>query len=142
MTTWLGDFVGSVFGGESDTVVPEKDEGQKGDGFFGSSQFYNSLLNAGATLAGIYFKQTGDRKLAEQAAADRMKELEAAAKLKAAGGGGGSGAALKIAKMNNLSALYQNYAQLMARGGEAKAQTAIETGRLMQQPINVRAGRL
>lgn len=150
--SWLSrniiDPIASVFGdddgAETGTVVSNPDPGQKGDGFFSSSGFYNSLLNAGASLAGVYFKQTGDKKLAEMAAAQRMKELEAAAKLKAGGGGGGggSGAAMKIAKMNNLSALYQNYAAVMQRAAENQSGTALKTGELMQNPILARAGRL
>lgn len=140
------DFVGDLFGSGGSTVVNAADQvTQRGDGFFGSSGFYSSLLSAGTTLAGIYFKQTGDKKLAEQAAKDRMAELEAAAKLKAGGGGGGgggAGAAMKLAKMNNLAALYQNYADLVQKGGEVQSERAIQTGQLMQNPINARAAKL
>lgn len=145
--SWLSDIWD--WGGEavagSGTVVPASDQNtQQGDGYFSSTSFYNSLLNAGLGLAGTYFKQTGDKKMAEEAAKQRMAELEAAAKLKGGGGGGGGGAgtALQIARMNNLSALYQNYANVIQRGGEAQSDAAIKTGQLMTAPLNVRAGRL
>lgn len=113
------------------------------DSFFSSSGFYKSLLEGGIGLAGTYFKQAGDKEMAEQAALQRMKELEymkANQKPGGGGGGGGAGAALQIAKMNNLSALYQNWAQLAQRSGENLSKTAIDTGQLMQNPIIARAG--
>lgn len=144
MTSWMedaADYIGDMFSG-GETVVSEKDQNtQRGDGIFGSSGMWSSLITAGTSLAGIYFKQTGDKKLAEQAAKDRMKELEAAAKLKG-GGGGGGGAALKAAKMSNLAGLYESYAALMQKGGDLESQRAIDTGQLMQAPINIRAGKL
>ena len=111
--SWLSQLWDGITGGDdsssnSNTVVTSHDENtQQGDGYFSSTSFYNSLLTAGVGLAGTYFKLSGDKSLAEQAAAQRMKELEFAAKNKATGGGkggggGGAGTALKIAKMNNL----------------------------------------
>jgi len=146
--SWLSDAWdwGSEAIGGSGTVVPNADQNtQQGDGYFSSTSFYNSLLTAGLGLAGTYYKQTGDKKMAEEAAKQRMAELEFAAKNKAGGGGGGgggAGTALQIAKMNNLSALYQNYANVIQRGGEAQSDAAIKTGQLMTAPLNVRAGRL
>lgn len=146
--SWLGqlwDWGSDAIGGSS-TVVPEADQNtQQGDGYFSSTPFYTALLQSGLGLAGTYFKQTGDKALAEQAAAQRMKELEFAAKNKGGGGGGGgggAGTALQIAKMNNLSALYQNYANTITKGGETQSDAAIKTGQLMTAPLNVRAGRL
>lgn len=144
--SWLSEIGNWISGDEEQkpTVVSSSDENtQQGDGYFSSTSFYNSVLNAGLGLAGTYFKQSGDKALAEQAAAQRMKELEAAAKLKGGGGGGGGGgSALAAARMNNLSALYQNYANIIQRGGEAQSDAAIKTGQLMTAPLNVRAGRL
>jgi hypothetical protein len=74
-----------------------------------------------------------------------MLELEAAAKLKGGGGkggGGGGGNAMKLAKLNNLAGLYESYAQLMQKGGDIESQRAIDTGQLMQAPINTRAAKL
>lgn len=145
--SWMddaADYIGDMFAG-GDTVVPEKDQNtQRGDGFFGSSGMWSSLITAGTSLAGIYFKQTGDKKMAEEAAKQRMKELEAAAKLKGGGGGGGGGGgnAMKLAKLNNLASLYDSYAALINKGGETQSQRAIDTGQLMQAPINTRAAKL
>lgn len=142
ITDWLGDAFTS--GSDSGTVVSSPDSGQKGDGSFFNTNFYSGLLNAGTTLAGIYFKQTGDKKLAEEAAKQRMEELAfAAAHQKGGGGGGGggggAGAALQIAKMNNLSALYQNWAQLQEKAGESQGELAIAGGKLMTEPLITRA---
>lgn len=141
------DFLG--MGGDekpsSGNVVSNSDPGQKGGGFFNSSNFYSSVINAGLGLAGTYFEQAGKKELAEQAAADRMKELAFIAanqKGGGGGGGGGSGSAMKIAKMNNLSQLYANYANLMAKAADTESAAAIEGGKLMQAPINIRASRL
>ena len=146
MTSWIddaADYIGDMFSG-GNTVVSEKDQNtQRGDGIFSSSGLWSSLVTAGTSLAGIYFKQTGDKKMAEEAAKQRMKELEAAAKLKGGGGGGGGGGnAMKLAKLNNLAGLYESYAQLVQKGGETQSQRAIETGQLMQAPINTRAAKL
>lgn len=136
----LGDTLGDAFTGAAGTVVNSTDPGQKGGGMFGNSNFYGSLLQAGTALAGIYFKQSGDKQLAEEAAKQRMAELAyAAAHQKGGGGGGGGGgSALQIAKMNNLSALYQNYAQLQQKAAQDQAESAIATGKLMTDPINTR----
>lgn len=110
-----------------------------------TSNFYGAILNAGVSLVGNYFQQSGAKDLAEQAAADRMKELEYTAEhqpVSGGGGGGGSGAALKIAKMNNLSALYQNYASILAKEGDTESNTALQTGKLAQDPLIARASRL
>lgn len=103
---------------------------------------WNSLISAGTSLAAIYFKQTGDKKLAEEAAKQRMKELEYAASLKGKGGGGGGGGGGNSAKMGALASLYQNYAALTQEGGKLESQRAIDTGQLMQTPINTRAAKL
>lgn len=120
------------------TVIPSSTSGG-----FDDTNFYSALLTAGVGLAGTYLKQSGEKDLAEQAAEQRMKELAYAAanqKGGGGGGGGGSGSAMKIAKMNNLSALYQNYAQIMSQADDDER--AIQTGQLMTNPINARAGRL
>ena len=137
----LGDTLGDAFSGSIGTVVNASDPGQKGGGIFGNSNMYSSLIEAGTALAGIYFKQTGDKKLAEEAAKQRMAELAyAAAHQKGGGGGGGGGgSALQIAKTNNLSALYQNWAQLQEKAGQTQSESAIATGKLMSEPISTRA---
>jgi len=144
LSSQISDFLpGNTSGGS--TVVPSPDPGQKGDGFFNSTAFYSSLLNAGLGLAGTYFQQSGQKELAEAAAKQRLAEIEAASKLKAGGGGGGgggAGAALKIAKMNNMAALYQNWANLTQKGGADAMEGSIATGKLMTEPINVRLAAL
>ncbi|OQB10436.1 MAG: hypothetical protein BWY21_00357 [Parcubacteria group bacterium ADurb.Bin216] len=132
------DFVGDLFGG-GETAVPNVDPGQKGGGLFGDTNFYSSLISAGTQLAGIYFKQTGDKELAEEAAKQRMKELAFAASQAKGGGGGGGGGSAKTAA---LASMYQNWAALAQQGGELQSQRAIETGRLMSEPIIARGARL
>lgn len=145
MTSWMEEIV-DFLGGDSNgsTVVNTKDQNtQRGDGFFADSGMWSSLITAGTSLAGIYFKQTGDKKMAEEAAKQRMKELEAAAKLKGGGGGGGGGGnAMKLAKLNNLASLYDSYAKLVQGGGDLESKRAIDTGQMMQAPINTRAAKL
>lgn len=135
----LGDTIATFFEpGPGGGVVPAKNT-QEGGGLW-SSQFLGSALNAGLGLAGTYFKTSQDKKLAEEYAKQKLAEIEAAKK--AGGGGGGAGAALKIAKMNNLSALYQNWAALAQKGGENMSAATLATGKMMQDPINVRLARL
>jgi hypothetical protein len=52
----------------------------------------------------------------------------------------GAGATLGAAHMNNLQQLYSNWAALTEKGGEAQAQSALETGKMMQSPLITRAG--
>lgn len=155
--SWLSDLtstVGSVFGYDNlgdqasdwllnDTAAQLTNQATGGSPSQGGSgwdtNFYNSILNAGLGLAGTYFKQTGDKKLAEQAAKQRMAEIAAQLAAKGGGGGGGAGAALKIAKMNNMSQMYQNYANLTQRGGESQSQAALGTGSLAADPLTARA---
>ena len=109
-----------------------------------NSQFYSSLITAGTGLASVYFKQSGDKQLAEEAAKQRMAELAyAAANQKGGGGGGGGGGnAMALAKLNNISQIYQNWAALEHKNGELQATTALKTGEAMQNPIIARAGAL
>ena len=148
--SWLseaGDWIGSAFDSGADAVAsaaPTVASAAAGSGG-GNSGLYSALIGAGTSLAGIYFKQTGDKSLAEEAAKQRMAELAymEANKSPAGGGGGGGGGsdlALKLARMNNLSALYQNWAQIVEKGGEAQASAALKTGELMTNPIMARAG--
>ena len=115
-------------------------------GGFMNSNFFGGLLNAGVGLAGSYLQASSQKELAEQAAEQRMKELAFAAEQQkkggGGGGGGGAGAALKIAKMNNLSALYQNYASIMAKAAETESGAALGSGKLITEPLNIRASKL
>lgn len=150
--SWLSQLWDWGTGDETDigTVVTSHDENtQHGDGFFGSTNFYNSLLTAGLGLAGTYYKQTGDKQLAEEAAKQRMAEIDAnkeeaaaglAAKLKAAKIA--AAAQVKAARIATLGGLYQNYGSVVERGGEAQGQSALDTGKNMEAPIITRAGRL
>lgn len=135
LADWLG--VGGQNAPKSGTVVPDS-----GAGGFSNSNFYSALLTAGLGLAGNYFSLKGQKDLQEQAAEDRMKELAyiEANKKPAGGGGGGGGSAMKAAKMNALASLYDSYAKTMAASEDDER--AIQTGQLMQAPINIRAGKL
>jgi hypothetical protein len=107
---------------------------------------YKELVTGAAGLAGIYFTQKGNKEMNDaqiQAAKDKLAaELALAGKGKGGGGGGGGGGgnpALEIAKMNNLSAMYQNWAAIQAKAGDIQAQTALETGRNAAAPLIARA---
>lgn len=148
--SWLTDITDGVAGLFEDSTDVSPSMGGNSStpqstetGYFGSTDFYNSVLNAGLGLAGVYFKQTGDKALAEQAAKQRMAEIAAAAKKGGGGGGGGgAGAAERIAKMNNLAGLYENWGALTQKGGESISAAALKSGELIQNPIMARAGRL
>jgi len=109
---------------------------------------YAEIIKAGAGLAGTYFTLKQNKEISDaqlQLAKDKMAaELALAGKKSSGGkggggGGGGGNPALQIAKMNNLSALYQNWAQIMAKAAETQSGTALETGRNAAAPIIARA---
>lgn len=149
----IGSSIGSLFDVGS-TVVGSSDSNQKGDGLFGDSNLFGSLISAGTALAGIYFQQTGSKELAEEAAKQRMQELAyAAAHQKETGGGAGARAAIEaakiqaatakhVAKMNNLADLYSNWAGMTAKSGADLGDLAIRGGQAIAQPLITRAARL
>lgn len=132
----LLDGLGGILGGGSGGTTPAPSSGG-----MSNTGLWGPLLQGGLGLAGIYFDQSGKKSLAEQAAAQRMAEIEAM-KAKGGGGGGGGGAALKAAKMAQLSQLYQNWAQLEQKGGSDIMTGAIKTGEAAQGPIMASIGRL
>jgi hypothetical protein len=137
----LWDSISSIFDSGSSTP-------SSGGGW--SSDLVSGLISAGSGLANTYFSQKQNQQIANQQIQQRQAEMaqeERLLQLKLAaqgggGGGGGSGSAEKIARMNNLAQLYANYAQLTQKGGESEASTAIQTGKLMQDPIVARLGAL
>jgi hypothetical protein len=129
----ITDSLGSVLG-IGGGVVPSKDSSS-------TTGLWGPLLQGGLGLAGIYFQQKGAKSMAEEAARQRMAEIEAA-KAKGGGGGGGSGLALKLAKMNNLAQLYDSMAKLQAQGGQAIMQGANQTANNAIEPILARLGKM
>lgn len=142
--SWISDatdWIGSAFdddpvssGSGGGVVVPNNK--QEGGGLW-SSDLWGSVINAGVGLAGTYFKTSQDKKLAEAYAKQRLAEIEAAKK--AGGGGGGGGASQKQALM---AQMYNNWAALTQKSAAEQANTVLATGKLMQDPIISRAGRL
>lgn len=125
----LGDYIassklGSVFG---------SDPGGKGNGIFGSD-LWGPVISAGTQLAGTYFGQKDQRRLAEQYAEMKKAELEAA---KAQGG-----AANALAKKKMMSDLYADWARATSEAGQAQAKLANDAAGNITAPINIRAGRL
>lgn len=115
----------------------------------GGASIWPSVIQAGTSLAATYFqlKQNKTQNAAElQFAQDKLAAEIAAAAAKGSGGGGGGGGgggagnAMAIARMNNLSALYQNWGQLASKAAESEAQSAQATGRLATDPIIARLG--
>ncbi len=131
--------IGSLFGGSdtptSTTTAPTPKT--EGGGLWGDGKFLGSVLDAGLGLAGTYFSQKEQKRLAEQYAEQRRAELEAQAKLAAAQGGGGG-----PDRRAQLSQLYANWAAMKQRAGESEGQMAQEAGKMMQDPIIARLGRL
>lgn len=103
------------------------------------TSIWPSLINAGTSLAGVYFEQKGAKEandLQMQIAKEKL-----AAELAAAGkGGGGGGNAMALTKLNNLAQMYQNYANLTQKGGADLANSAQATGKLGTDPIIARLG--
>lgn len=127
----LGDYITNLGSADTGTVSA----GSTGaESSFWDSKTFGTLLESGLGLAGIYFQQSQQKKLAEEAAKQRMAELEAAAKLKGGGGGGGGGGA----RLAALTSLYNNYANLVQQGGEAVMNGAIKTGDAATAPIIAR----
>ncbi len=155
---WLGDLVGNLWGGSSGNIGPVASGtdyasmlgaavgGGGGDSGGGvSSSLVSGLINAGAGLAGTYFTVSANKEQndAQIALAKEKLAAELALAKKGGGGGGGGGGgnpALQIARMNNLSALYQNWGALVEKGGEAIGASAQNTGKLGQDPIVARLG--
>lgn len=130
---WLSSItegVGSIFGGSNSsrgTVVPSSDPGQKGGGIFSGTDFYGPLIQAGTALAGQYFSQRENRRMAEDFAGQRQTQLahdqrnfdaELAVKK----------AAIEQQRKATLANLYANYMNNVQRGGEASGKLATETG--------------
>lgn len=131
----LPNFGSSLPGMESGAVPGVGKDPQKGGLDTG---FYSSLLQGGLGLAGTYFQQSQNKSLAEAAGKQRMAEIEAAKEAAAMQ----AGAIKKAARINSLTALYDNYAGLTAQGGQIGMQGAIDTGKSAAAPIIARAGRL
>ena len=133
--------IGSLFGGSgSATTTPTTTPDVKASpGLFSDGNLLGSVLNTGLGLAGTYFKQSQDKSLAEQYAAQKKAELEAQMKLAAMQQGGGGGGPDRAAQ---LSQLYSNWAAMKQRAGESEGQMAQEAGKMMQDPIIARLGRL
>lgn len=125
----------------------------------GNDDLWASIIGAGTGLAGIYANQSSGKSNAEAYAANQDKLLafekekfdqEMALKKEAlAKSGGGSGAAVAAAKIaaqaqkrNTLANLYNNWAQLTARGGESLANQANNTGDAMTKALNLRVASL
>jgi hypothetical protein len=130
--SWLsdiGDTIGSIF-----------DSGSTTSSGANQTSIWPSLIDAGAGLAGTYFTLKGNKEandLQMQIAKDKL----AAELAKGSGGsGGGGGNAMALAKLNNLAAMYQNYANLTQKGGTDLANTAATTGKLGTDPIIARLG--
>lgn len=130
------------WGGSDNTADPAKD-------ILGSSSIWGPLIMAGGSLANTYFaadqnKYNNDIAI-QQANAQRAwaegqqaKEIAArteAAKIQAA-------ALEKAAKINQMANLYQTWAQVNQRAGEAMGQSALQTGANAIGAISSRSGAL
>lgn len=131
--SWLSDITDAI-GITGGATTPSTGANQ--------TSIWPSLIEAGTSLAGVYFGQKGAKEsndLQMQIAKDKLAaELAAAGK----GGGGGGGNAMALAKLNNLAAMYQNYANLTQKGGTDLANSAQATGKLGTDPIIARLGAL
>lgn len=121
--------------------------GESSSASSGGASIWPSIIAAGASLAGTYFQLNQNKQINASQIELAQRELDAKIAAEAAaaakgsgGGGGGSGAALQIAKMGNLSQLYQNWGQLAAKAAESESQSAQATGRLATDPIIARLG--
>lgn len=145
----LTNSIGSIFGSPTlgDSISDEL------LGLGGEGSLWPSIIEAGAGLAGTYFgsqqnKQNSEAYAAQQALQneleqkklDQVKEIEMAqiaganerARIAAAASAG-------AARKSSLASLYNNWANLVARGGEAQASTALGTGKGITDAINTRA---
>lgn len=138
MSSWLPDWLNSIFGsgdsGESSTVIGHDNNKNEGDGVW-TKDLLGSVIKAGTGLAGVYFQQSQNKDIAEQYAQQTAAQIAAEKEANAAK----LAAQIKIARMNNLGALYNNWASVTERGGEAGAQAALQTGRNAIDPIATRA---
>lgn len=104
------------------------------------TSIWPSLIDAGAGLAGTYFTLKGNKEANDLQMQIAKDKLAAELAKGSGGGGGGGGNAMALAKLNNLAAMYQNYANLTQKGGTDLANTAATTGKLGTDPIIARLG--
>lgn len=151
---------GSDYASMLGSVIPNI-TGQSDGSIWNNGNFLGSLLSAGTGLAGSYFQQSGQSSLASQyaqQAADqlaaekemKLKELEnsraiagiyaGASKAGAAAQVAAANVAAQAQKKNTLANMYNNWAALTEKGGEAQMQGALGTGKTVSDAISTRSG--
>lgn len=158
----IWDWVTGLIGGGSSNIGPVANGSDYANMLSGNSNsiwdsplLYSSIINAGTGLVGSYFQQSENKSMAEQYAIQKKAELDAnlalereklaAAKEMAGKGSGAAVAAARIAaeaqRKNTLANLYNNWAGLTERGGEALQQGTSETAQNMTRGMNAIAAK-
>ncbi len=110
------DFISSimgVFGGGSNTV-PSSNSTQLGNGKFSfDTNFASSLINAGTSLAGIFFNKQSEDKQRRQQLEDEQRAFEQQKALIAMRQGGDS----SMQKQALMQRAYEDYIQSIQAGG-------------------------
>lgn len=146
---------GSIYGSEITpsslgSIVPSSSS------TWSSGNFLGPLITAGAGLAGQYYTTQNANSQAAQSfqnqqalIADQDKQAEmnresqqAVAGIEARAQEASAAMAATSAKRNTLANLYNNWADIAEKGGEAKLQGALGTGKAVSDAINVRSAAL
>lgn len=150
ITNGIGSLFGDATAGdELANFLPDFGLGGTGKG----DSLWPSLIGAGTSLAGTYFGLDQQKNLAEQYAAQQQaqnaiseKQFEEKLAADKELAGIAAGAHIKAAaiaagaqKKNTLANMYNNWAALTEKGGEALGQSALDTGRNVISAITPRS---